>query len=442
MRTLFGKIFLWFVGTAALTIVALSVAAAMRSNSGPARNQPPLGAMIGLGFAEARIAYEQGGPEALRATLRRFREVTECEGVLTDANGRDLVTGRDRSDLAAIARTRPPRRPPPTFELPFLQPRPVILRRSPDGQYSFFVILQRGRFISWFLQPEMHLAILVLVALLCYAFARYLTVPVRDLQKAVQQFGQGNLSARAESRRKDELGQLARTFNQMADRIVTLLSAERRLLLDISHEIRSPLARLSVAVELARSGDDYEKHLTRIQREADRLNALVGGLLQVTRAEGDTARMRSERVALDQLLQEVASDVTIEAEQKNCRFDLRLSPAEVPGDSELIRRAFENVIRNAVRYAPEDTAIEICMEKRPNKVAVTIRDFGPGVPDEHRERIFDPFYRVDTDRDRLSGGAGLGLSIARRAVELHGGTISAENVNPGLKVKIELQHSP
>src|SRR6202011_2212860 len=135
---------------------------------------------------------------------------------------------------------------------------------------------------------------------LCYWLARHLTEPVRRLQRAVERFGQGDLSTRFETARRDELGDLVRTFTRMADRIQTLLAAERRLLLDISHELRSPLARLGVAVELARSGDDRDNMLNRIQKEADRLNELVGELLQVTRVESDPSLQKAETVHLDE----------------------------------------------------------------------------------------------------------------------------------------------
>jgi signal transduction histidine kinase len=262
---------------------------------------------------------------------------------------------------------------------------------------------------------------------------------VRALQKAVERFGRGDFSARAGSTRRDELGQLARTFDRMAERIETLLTAERRLLLDISHELRSPLARLGVAVELARSGDDPNSALNRIQKESDRLNALVGQLLQVTRAEGDPSSLRSQAVRLDELVQQLVDDSRIEAEAhaSAVKYEKR-EPVTVEGDPELLRRAVENVIRNAIRYSPPNAPVEVSLARHNGTVRVDVRDHGPGVPEGELPRIFDPFYRVDSDRDRSSGGIGLGLSIARRAIELHRGRISARNASPGLEVEMEL----
>jgi signal transduction histidine kinase len=183
--------------------------------------------------------------------------------------------------------------------------------------------------------------------------------------------------------------------------------------------------------------------LDRIQKEADRLNALVGELLQVTRAEGDPSQQVNEPVRLDELLTAVVYDTSIEAQAKRCELALRAAePLAALGDEELLRRAIENVIRNGIRYAPDGTTIEIELLRSGASARVAVRDYGPGVPDESLTRIFDAFYRVDSDRNRSSGGVGLGLAIARRAIELHKGTLRAENAQPGLRVNIELPLAP
>lgn len=427
MRTLFAKTLLWFVGTATFAMGAILVVSALSFNT-PGRRQPPFGMLVGLQLAEAQHAYEMGGAKTLKETLGRFQSITHAESFLTDGAGRDLVTGEDRSDLI---RNTAPR---PRFPL-FRRNRAAIARQSADGAYWYFMLTNGGIWWNWFVQPLHHLLVLSFTILLCYGFARHLTKPVRELQVAVDRFGSGDLSARVGSKRKDELGQLARTFDKMADRTQTLLTAERRLLMDISHELRSPLARLSVAVELARSGDAGE-YLSRIQKEADRLNALVGELLQVTRAEGDPSQRKLEPVRLDEVVMEVADDCAIEAQARGSKLDVHAAePVTLPGDRELLRRAVENVLRNAIRHAPADTTVEVELRK---DGTVTVRDYGPGVPEEALPRIFDPFYRVETDRNRTSGGVGLGLAIARRAVELHQGRIWARNAGPGLLVEMNL----
>jgi two-component system sensor histidine kinase CpxA len=317
----------------------------------------------------------------------------------------------------------------------------VFARPSPDQKYWYFTIVPNRRGFFWFIQPH-HLWILGMVVLLCYALAFYLTSPVRALQRAVDRFGKGDLTARAPARRKDELGELAQTFNRMADRIQTLVTAERRLLMDISHELRSPLARLGVAIELAR-GREARPELDRIQKEAERLNELVDELIEVTRAEGDPAHRRTEKIQLDEILVETVEDCRIEADAHGCTLTLDAgAPVMIQGDPELLRRAVENVIRNAIRYAPRDSSVDVTAKRIDGTARILIRDYGPGVPEDALPLLFEAFYRVDSDRNRKSGGVGLGLSIARRAVEIHRGKISAANAHPGLLVEIDLPVAP
>jgi two-component system sensor histidine kinase CpxA len=274
--------------------------------------------------------------------------------------------------------------------------------------------------------------------LLCYGLARQLTSPLRRMQKTIERFGRGDFTARVNSRRADELGQLARTVDQMAERIESLLKSQRRLLQDISHELRSPLARLGVAVELGRGGGNHDTAFNRIEREADRLNVLVGELIQVTRAEGDPAGIATEPLRLDELVRVIVDDVHIEAERHHIELDLNVCEAEMEGNPELLRRAIENIVRNAIRYSPDGSRVQVTLKRAGALYRVAVRDFGSGVPAEALTQIFDPFYRVEEDRGRTSGGVGLGLAIAKRAVELHHGLIRASNQRPGLLVEIEL----
>ena len=430
MKSLFATILVWFLITNTVILIAFGVATAL-TFSHPRARQMPYAMLVSLQMREARHAYELGGPEALAKTLRRMQEASDTRGSLADRNGRNLVTGEDHSALVARLSRH-------SF-FPILRGRHFILGHKDDqGRYWYFVEVPRRRWAFWLFQPQ-YLGVLGLAVLLCYGLAHHVTSPLRRLQKAVEQFGRGDLDARVGSDRADELGELARTFDRMAERLQTLLAAERRLLLDISHELRSPLARLSVAAELARSQEQREAALNQIQKESERMNALVGQLLQVTRAEGDPTALRLEPVRVDELLRELVEDCSIEARARRCSLTLRVpEPVSVEGDWELLRRAMENVVRNAIRFAPPDSEVEISSATHGSVATIRVRDYGPGVPEEELSRIFDPFYRVQADRSRSSGGAGLGLAIARRAVQLHKGRLQAHNANPGLAVEIEL----
>ncbi len=226
----------------------------------------------------------------------------------------------------------------------------------------------------------------------------------------------------------------------MAERIQTLLTAERRLLQDVSHELRSPLARLRVSLELARSSKQPLASLDRLERELDRLTILVNSLIEVTRAEGDPAARAFVPVDLPGLLQSIVESCRIEAGQRECEIDLFVrEPVTCQGDEELLYRAVENVLRNAIRHAPENSTVDVDLTAEPTTAVLHIRDYGPGVPEEELHRLFAPFYRVEPDRSRENGGGvGLGLSIADRAVRVHHGEIRARNAYPGLLVELRL----
>jgi two-component system sensor histidine kinase CpxA len=191
-------------------------------------------------------------------------------------------------------------------------------------------------------------------------------------------------------------------------------------------------------VELARGGGNPDTAFNRIEREADRLNVLVGELIQVTRAEGDPAGLLTENLRLDELVRVIVDDVHIEAERHRIELTLDVCEAEMDGNPELLRRAIENIVRNAIRYSPEGGRVQVTLKRAGSVYRIAVRDFGSGVPDESLTYIFDPFYRVEKDRGRTSGGVGLGLAIAKRAVELHHGLMRASNQRPGLLVEIDL----
>jgi signal transduction histidine kinase len=426
MRSVYAKVLLWCFGTLVFSLVAFWSVGFYLWRHG----EPPFQRTNTYVFEEAVRAYESGGRNALSAELERVQRHFPTEDHMTDAAGVDLVSGEDRSALLAPAKD--PRYPH------HVNGRMAQVLADATGKYRLIILMGPPPFELTSFLPYYGL-ILLAVAGLCWLLAANIASPLRQLARTVDRFGAGDLSARVEWRRSDEIGELARAFNQMAERLQTLLTAERRLLQDISHELRSPLARLSFAAELTRTALDRDVAVARLRKEIDRLADLVSGLIQVTRAEGDFADRNLEPVSLNTVVLEVTESSELEAAAKHCRVETQSeADVELQGDPELLRRAVENVVRNAIRYAPESTAVEVKVGARDSTATVSIRDYGPGVPDEMLPRIFTPFFRVDASRDTATGGMGLGLAIAQRAVLLHHGHMDAENANPGLLVTITL----
>jgi two-component system, OmpR family, sensor histidine kinase CpxA len=237
----------------------------------------------------------------------------------------------------------------------------------------------------------------------------------------------------------------------MAERLENLVKAQSRLLNDISHELRSPLARLNVALGLARQRANLESAvmLDRIELEAGRLNELIGRLLTLARMEDGEQRVPSTPVSLDEVVLTVAEDAEFEAQARHChvRSEIPAGSWQVRGDPSLLHSAIENVVRNAIRYTREGSTVEIHLEKTNNAAGsaalVRVTDCGDGVPPDALKKLFQPFYRLDDARGRQTGGVGLGLAITERAVRFHGGRVSAMNrAEGGLMVEIHLPLIP
>lgn len=439
MRSVYAKVLLWSFFTLVFSAVAFAVISAavqVRAfgHGGPFEKTST------WQLREAREAYESGGIEKLKDYIDRVNKHFGIQHYLTDTAGRDIITGEDRSAWL----TQKPQKPWP---LPFAmfqylghrgEVHIMVAPASPNVPYRWIVVAQPGNFDPWSFLPY-YLLVFLALALLCWLLAVNLATPLRQLTRTVDRFGRGDLSARVRSKRRDEIGNLARAFDEMAERIETLLTAERRLLQDISHELRTPLARLSFAVELSRTAQDRDAATARLKKEVARLTDLVGALLQVTRAEGDPSSRNLTDLPLDDFLREVVGDCAVEAEARGCRLQLEASQSlHLRGDRELLRRAVENIVRNAIRYAPQGTPVEVKLAADHDDAEITVRDYGPGVPAAELPKIFKPFFRADESRDSATGGVGLGLAIAHRAVTVHHGTMTARNAEPGLLVRIDL----
>jgi two-component system sensor histidine kinase CpxA len=288
---------------------------------------------------------------------------------------------------------------------------------------------------------------IVISGIVCFSMARYLARPLQLVRDASNRLAAGDLHARAGpsgGRRRDEIGDLVRDFDAMAARLQAFVDIQQQLLTDISHELRSPIARLNVALELARRkvGGAATTELGRIEMEANRMNELIGRVLTLARAE--SGLQRSNAVELNAVAAQVVADANYEAQRNEKSVALvQHSAVTIQGDVHLIASAIDNVVRNAVRHTLTNSSVVVSVARTPHDAVVMVSDRGPGVPESELEKIFMPFHRVDSGRDRETGGVGLGLGIARRAVALHGGTITARNrEDGGLAVSIHLPLAP
>jgi two-component system sensor histidine kinase CpxA len=279
-------------------------------------------------------------------------------------------------------------------------------------------------------------------AIFCFFVSRYLTKPLNKLGEAAASIAEGRLETRADPsliNRRDEIADLARNFDRMAERIEALITGQRRLLGDVSHELRSPLSRLMVALSLVKQGpaEEAAENLERIALEARRLDTLIGQLLALTRIDSGVDRGSPAPFDLTNLVQEVANDGNFEARARKCSVRIIQADAcTVNGFDELLRSAVENVVRNAIRHTSVGTAVKISLQNCDSRALLRVRDYGPGVPENMLSEIFLPFRRVANGNPE---GAGLGLAIAERAVNVHRGTIRAMNApDGGLVIEIDL----
>ena len=449
---LFIKIFLWFLAATALMVgVIIFVTRTFQTEPLVSRSQRSTrNQMIIYGGTATQIIKAEG-EAGLRTYLQRLRDVEPPREVdLVDSGGKlwfgeheeitdstDLISrtfssGATETDYSAEDRT--------------LGAAPVAF---PDGrQYVLVLQWERQSPPALFWGSTLgywRLAGLLLTAVvLCYLLAAYLTSPIRKLREATQKLAGGNLQTRVAQkvgRRRDELADLAADFDEMAERIESLITSQQRLNSDISHELRSPLARLNVALELAKQKSTAESAplLDRIETESHRLNEMISRLLILAKLESGSEMIEPVRVDLAELVREVAEDADFEAQAKGRSVKILADePSTVMGSENLLRSAIENVLRNAVRYTAEGTVVDVSLVRQNGHSVLQVSDHGGGVPDDELANLFRPFYRVGEARERKTGGIGLGLAIAERAIKAHKGTIAARNTGDGLLVEIRL----
>lgn len=436
MRSLFFKIFIIFWIAQSLIFVISTALIVGRHFPHPASMLDPAFTSLHREASRALAAYDHGGCAEFDAFVRKAGDTV----ALIDETGNAvcgsaaLTLDAQVSSASDIYGRQIGRDTVWTFPI-----------TSANGRkYRFLVTVHREEH-TWygdllhFAFPQLPVAIAV-GGLTTFLLVMIFTRPVINLREAARQLAHGRLSARVKENRQpsilhaDEFEGLEHDFNHMAERLESLVNAQKLLLRDVSHELRSPLARVSVALELSRDDADpiMNTHLDRIQRETERLNQLIGQLLTLSSMETREGEIGFETIELNKLIGEIVSDANYEALQR--QSSVLFQPGEelrIKGRRELIYRAIENVVRNAIRFTEHGTNVEIkaaaVLDAGRTLASIEVSDHGPGIPEQQLESIFRPFYRVDPARSAQTGGFGVGLAIAERSVKLHKGDVRAFN---------------
>ena len=454
MHSLYWRIFLAFWAALALILVGTLTVAV---NATKHRTERPW-IQRGQLYGQAAHAFQAGGQDALREWLQSLPAETRGRTFVVNPDGTEMLRRALPASLYGAAGAPADLRHAPGVGVIAPVGGALVVMTPAGGSYYVIVgpVRDSPRLFGELELPGVPVTVLLIAlavsAAVCFVLARYLAAPVDRLRLATRRLANGDLNVRVlpALRRRDDLGLLAADLDSMAERLRQLLDGKQQLLRDVSHELRSPLARLQLALSLAaRDRDATERHLARAVLEADRLEQLLARTLKLARLEQPSPPLAHESVDVAALLRTIAADVAIEADARGCQVALRLAgPLPVQGDEELLRSAFENLIRNAVHYSPHGG--EVVIEARTTaaaaerRIEVSVRDHGPGVPQKDLTLIFEPFYRVGAAREhRSAGGEGLGLAIAARAIALHGGTITAANAaGGGLLVSVSLPADP
>ncbi|MDR2875927.1 MAG: HAMP domain-containing protein [Methylobacillus sp.] len=439
MGRLFWKLFISLSIT--LVLIGIGIGGGVYLHEQHERNADGIQRDRRAEFAVGLIAnaLHHGGVAGARDLLTNWPGQYPPRAMIVDADGRDALGQTVPQDALAKARALLERNHGRDHDDDH-DNRSVREVKAPDDQrYIVFLPADSNAYAG---PPRMlpisaQIAIALLASLLFSAiFASYMTRPIRHLRKVSTRLAEGDLDARVVpfiGNRNDELSELGADFDFMAGRLQSLIDAQRQLLHDVSHELRSPVARMRLAAGLAQQQPEkLQLALERIERETERLDELLGQILTLARLESNLNRDATEKVSLDELLAEIAEDVGFEAQALNrsVRFKVEHS-AELQGQRELLRRAFENIIRNALKYTAENTAVEITLTADAKKPVVLIRDHGPGIPAAELDKVFQPFYRVSEKDKSQPTGYGLGLAIAMRALKKHAATLALNNAPDG-----------
>jgi signal transduction histidine kinase len=383
--------------------------------------------------------------EDLPDFLQNAREKHDIEVFLLDRSGRDLFERELIPHVLEASRQVQGQRRRAMVKMPEYTLFAHSLYRYGQGQLTAVIVytpLKPGLVKALRQNLYLRIAMAILVSgIICFILSRVLTNRFKALQLASRKLAEGDLDTRITVTRSggDETDELARDFNAMAEKIQQQVVAQKRLLGDVSHELRSPIARLRIALALAeRDGDNRERHMARINHETERLEELIGQLLSSQSHPGQVTL--DAHLDLVGLLRELCEDANFEGKASGKRVTLTspVTEAVIASHGDLLHKAFDNILRNALKYTDANSTVHTSLELRDGVYQIQIQDTGPGVPEAELTRLFEEFYRVDTARPRETGGYGLGLAIAKRAIEQHKGTIRAENTASGLTVSVHL----
>jgi len=444
VRNLFLRFFLSFWAATVLVLIVTVLTTLWLASERWSRDQDRQDELA----RQASAVLATDGVPGLRAWIRaQQRAVAPGFLFLLDHDGHDIL-GRPVPDSLQARVGHRPFPNPEDGRRSAREMRMLSQLVSPTNEtFALSLVRRRGGPFGIFASPETPLvaAVITLIVgtIVCFMLARFLSAPIHQLRLATHAIAAGDLDVRVAGvvgGRRDEVAMLALDFDAMAARLRVLLESRQQLLRDVSHELRSPLARLQIALGLARRpGADLDRELDRIEHETQRLDELIGEIMRLCRLDDPARRLDLEPVALDELLDSLCESARLEADARGVRVDLRATPdLTLRGDRELLHRAIENVVRNAIRFSPPGGLVSITATAAADGVLIQVGDQGPGVPAELLGRIFEPFFRVGSARDREGGGNGIGLAITARVVGLHGGAVSARNRDSG-GLQVELR---
>jgi signal transduction histidine kinase len=472
MRRLHVKIFLWFwlgVLIVSGTLVSLTELSHSRAEE-DRRWQEKYTPRLDMWARQESGILRREGPAALARYVASFAMDPGVVNYIFDGEGHEVLGRTPAEPVRRLVNAM--------TDWPAGSPRVdaaerIIAERVIDARGAPHIIVVDfpspsvlNRSLVEFLSPDIYAegptresigriaAVVLVTGVLCFFLARHIAQPIDRLRLAARNIANEQLQTRVDGsviERKDELADLGRDFDRMAERIEQLVTAQRRLLADVSHALRSPLARLNVALGLARQrhGPPSSEHLDRIETEAERLNKLIGQLLTMARVDSGVDLERSTLFDLGSVVEEVSTDAEYEARHRRCAVEFhQRSGCVVEGAREMLRGAVENVVRNAVRHTAEHTRVEVSLDREDAaggpRAIIKVRDYGPGVPNESLDTLFVPFNRILTDGRSNPERTGLGLAITRRTFEVHGGTATAANdAGGGFVVTLEMPlHGP